>query len=106
MCRPKLVSLEPLLRAFRDQGLGAPQVVLQYIQERAGDEMTEPVAELLTELGSGKLVPVDLQRSRNWDRSVDQSVDRKQFRFIELARNRQLDEALELKQVIVLKTFG
>lgn len=100
-CRPKVVALEPLLQALQEQGMGLSQSTAQFIQEALGDDMTDSVAELLTELSSGKLTPLDVQPGLPRRRIfTNNTQDNKQLRFIELARERKLDEALALKRVI------
>lgn len=87
--------LEPVLKAFHEKGLGVSHAVAQYIQDSAADTLTEPVAQLLVELGSGKLVPANLQEYPR--ENVVQN--RRIARFVEYARDRKLEEALREKEV-------
>lgn len=100
---PKLEAVEPLLKAMHENGLGVPHSVVQYIQENAGDEMTETVAELLVELSSGKLMPTDLIafRSFNTSKYVNQGAQK----FIQLTKDHNLAEALKEKEVVFLLLF-
>lgn len=81
---------------MQENGIGISQSVAQYIQETASDEMTESVAQLLVELGSGKLMPTDLIASPY---STNRNVYKRTQRFVELAKAHQLEEALKEKEV-------
>ena len=88
--------MEPLLKAMQENGIGISQSVAQYIQENASDEMTESVAQLLFELGSGKLMPTDLIALPY---SANRNVYKRAQKFVELAKENQLEEALKEKEV-------
>lgn len=88
--------MEPLLKAMQENGIGISQSVAQYIQENASDEMTESVAQLLVELGSGKLMPTDLIALPY---SANRNVYKRTQKFVELAKENQLEEALKEKEV-------
>ena len=103
-----MVALEPLLQELREKGMPLSQLVAQSIQEAVGDDMTDSVGELLSELSSGKLLPVNVEpilprnqldaRVRNYDPSQAR-YDIRQLQFIDLARERKLNEVLALKLV-------
>lgn len=83
-----------------ENGLGISQGVVQTIQESAGEEMTESVAQLLVELGSGKVAPTDLLRLPS---NNNRSVFRKTQKFVDLAKDHKLEEALVEKEVSVFE---
>lgn len=96
--RPKLEAVEPLLKTMHENGLGVPNSVVQYIQEHAGDEMTESVAQLLVELSSGTLMPTELI-------AYPSSTNRQNFykgaqKFVGFAKEHNLTEALNEKKVV------
>lgn len=99
-CRPKLEILEPLLKAMLESGLGISQSVVQTIQEGAGEEMTESIAQLLVELGSGKVTPTDLLR---FPSSGNRTIYKRTQKFVELAKEHNLEEALKEKDVCFFK---
>lgn len=102
--RPKLEVVEPLLKALQENGIGIPQVVSHFIQEKAGENMTEPVAELLVALGSGNLMPAELKQVQ-YEESRSDPSRRAIARFVSLARTHKLEEALKEKEVRPLPQF-
>lgn len=91
--------MEPLLKAMLESGLGISQSAVQSIQEGVGEEMTESVAQLLVELGSGKVTPTDLLR---FPSSGNRTAYKRTQKFVDLAKDRKLEEALQEKEVCFL----
>jgi hypothetical protein len=89
--------LEPLLKALQEQKLGVSLSTVQFIREKAEEDMTESVALLLEELGSGKLIPEDLVTfAPHRDAStVDVSIRK----LIIAIKDRKLEQALKYKVV-------
>lgn len=81
---------------MHQSGIGISQSVAQQIQESAGEEMTESVAQLLVELGSGKLAPTDLIPYPTF---ANRNVFRRTQKFVDLVKDRKLEEALQEKAV-------
>lgn len=101
--KPKLEAVEPLLKTMHENGLGVPNSVVQYIQEHAGDEMTESVAQLLVELSSGTLMPTELI-------AYPSSTNRQNFykgaqKFVGFAKEHNLTEALNEKKLLESRNF-
>ncbi len=104
-----MVALEPILEALKAAGISLPQSVTQVLHEKIGDDMTDSVAALLTELESGKLTPSSIEFTGSTSPAASSSLDsgrkslsladRLIFRFINLVRDRRMDDALALKQV-------
>lgn len=82
------------MKSMHETGLGIPLSVVQYIQENAADEMTESVAQLIVELGSGKLIPSD--QNAYSESEIESNAT---YRLFGLIKSRKLDEALLEKQV-------
>ena len=100
MYSPKLEAVEPLLKALHENGISLPLNAIRHIQEKASEEITNSIAELLVELGSGKLVPTDVfpfpsDRSKRNENNQDKSV----AAFIESAKQNNLEQALKEKEV-------
>jgi len=79
--------------------LGVSLSTVQFIREKAEEDMTESVALLLEELGSGKLTPEDLVTfAKHRDAStVDVSIRK----LIIAIRDRKLEQALRYKAVSI-----
>jgi hypothetical protein len=97
---PKLEVVEPLLKAMHENGISLPTSAIQHIQEKASEEMTDSVAQLLVELGSGKLAPTDVfaypsDKSKRNEGYQFKSV----AAFIEFAKQNNLEQALKEKEV-------
>ena len=79
--------------------MGVSLSTVQFIREKAEEDMTESVALLLEELGSGKLTPEDLVTfAKHRDAStVDVSIRK----LIIAIRDRKLEQALRYKAVSI-----
>lgn len=96
----QLEAVMPLLVALRDQGLGISLSVAQILRETLDEGITPPVADLLAELSSGELIPIELDprpKRLNWKNRAQ--VVKKQSEFCTLARERKLEEGLTSKKV-------
>lgn len=89
------------MNSLHQSGIGISQNVIQLVQETVGDEMTESVAQLLVELGSGKLALADLIPFP----SIVKNSPKRTQKFIEFVKSNKLEEALKEKEVRLDKVY-
>lgn len=99
----RLEVVVPLLEALREQGLSISLHLSQYLREALGEGITTAaVIDLLAELSSGELIPIELDpcpARLHW--TTKPQVVKLRQDFSRLARERKLDEALASKKVAI-----
>lgn len=96
----------PLLEALRKQGLSISLSVAQFLREKLDGKITSPAVDLLAELSSGELIPVELDprpTRLHWTNKAQ--VVKSRNEFCTLARQRKLEEALASKKVLTSISF-
>ncbi len=85
---------------MHENGISLPTSAVQHIQEKASEEMTDSVAQLLVELGSGKLAPTDVFAFPSDKSKRNEGFQHKSVAaFIEFAKQNNLEQALKEKEV-------
>lgn len=94
------MALEPLLQVLLVQGFGVSETVIQHVHDAVGDDMTDSIAALLSELNSNKR-PLGVPSVPRFSSTTAVSGMRKDSQSLaQLVRERKLDQAAELKRVI------
>lgn len=87
------------MKTLHDQKLGVSLNTIQFIREKAGEEMTESVAHLLEELGSGKLIPEELVVFAPFREDRNTNTDFGIRKLVEALKDRKLEHAIKCKEV-------
>ncbi|XP_046443958.1 uncharacterized protein LOC124193997 [Daphnia pulex] len=97
----QLEVVEPLLEAFRDQGLTLSLSVTQFVRDKVSEGQLTPAAvDPLAEITSGQLIPVPLNPlPKRLQLGTNSQSNKKNInKFCAFARERKLHEALASKK--------